>query len=84
MDVLIWVATVVVIAALLWATQTGQRLVILLPIVAVGLAVVLLGLYFDLGGPVWPYVTIVALVAASVLPRSSDRGRRKSDSDPTP
>lgn len=78
MDVPIWLATVVVVAALLWATQTGQRLVVLLPVVAAALAVVLAGLYFELGGPVWPYIAIIAVTVVNVLPRPADRDRRSS------
>ena len=84
MDVLIWLATVVVVAALLWATQTGKRFAILLPIAGTALAVVLTGLYFDLGGPVWPYVVIIALTAVNVLPRPADRDRRRKVPGATP
>jgi hypothetical protein len=80
-DALIWLATVAAVAALLWATQTGQRLVVLLPLVVVTAAVVVGGLYFNLGGPAWPYVAIIAVTVVNVLPRRANRDRSKSGSD---
>lgn len=78
MDILIWLATAVVVAALFWATQTGRRLVVLLPVVVATVAVLVGGQYFDLGGPVWPYVAIIAVMVVNVLPRPADRHRRRT------
>lgn len=83
MDILAWIASVAVVAALYWATRTGQRLVVLLPVVAAGAVVILGGTYLGLGGPAWFSVTTIAWMLVNVLPRPADRDRGKAGPGPT-